>query len=422
MKLKIRHIGRVEQADINLNRITIVAGENGSGKSTISKSLFTVLMSSYRPVQNAEQQKKRSEINLVREWVSKFPFVSSKSVMLRKSIQQAFIESDENENKFVEILIPLMKKLMPDIFYNEAQVKEHIASLFREYQQIISKDLDYYIRYGTQLIINRVFQNQINCVREGKQGSIVYENGIAENYILVNNNVIDKIRFEFGNEEVLPVYITTSDLIDSVCDYKSLYSAEKNDMISYPNSHLTRLLVEGPAPERLVAEEYHKLERQKKFFDEMFKQVLDGEIYLEENKLAYHDNWSNAQIDLQNIASGMKIFLILKRLISNGVFLKNVCLIIDEPETNLHPEWQLVLAHLLVLMSIKLNAVIYINSHSPYFVRAMEYYSNQYQILEQCNFYTMKRQKDKGTFDSEEVSQRLGTIYDKLAEPFNRIM
>ena len=43
MRIGLTNIARVEYADITLNGITVVAGANGSGKSTISKSLYAAL-------------------------------------------------------------------------------------------------------------------------------------------------------------------------------------------------------------------------------------------------------------------------------------------------------------------------------------------------------------------------------------------
>ena len=47
MKIKLSDVGRVKNAEAVLEGITVVAGNNGSGKSTISKSLYTVLEASY---------------------------------------------------------------------------------------------------------------------------------------------------------------------------------------------------------------------------------------------------------------------------------------------------------------------------------------------------------------------------------------
>ena len=75
-----------------------------------------------------------------------------------------------------------------------------------------------------------------------------------------------------------------------------------------------------------------------------------------------------------------------------------------------------------VLLNKNLDIQIYVNSHSPYFVRAIEYYANQYQMLEQCNFYIMRKDVVTGMCKSENVSDNLGVIYDRMAEPFNLIM
>ena len=42
MKLSIENFAKIKRADIELNGITIIAGENDSGKSTVGKVLATV--------------------------------------------------------------------------------------------------------------------------------------------------------------------------------------------------------------------------------------------------------------------------------------------------------------------------------------------------------------------------------------------
>ena len=41
MIIRIENIGKVRHADVKLNGITVVAGENSSGKSTVGKILFS---------------------------------------------------------------------------------------------------------------------------------------------------------------------------------------------------------------------------------------------------------------------------------------------------------------------------------------------------------------------------------------------
>ncbi|MCM1133640.1 MAG: AAA family ATPase, partial [Ruminococcus flavefaciens] len=41
MKLSIKNIGKIESADIKLDGITVICGENNTGKSTVGKVLFS---------------------------------------------------------------------------------------------------------------------------------------------------------------------------------------------------------------------------------------------------------------------------------------------------------------------------------------------------------------------------------------------
>lgn len=42
MNIKIKDIGKIEYADIALDGITIIAGENNTGKGTIGKTVYSV--------------------------------------------------------------------------------------------------------------------------------------------------------------------------------------------------------------------------------------------------------------------------------------------------------------------------------------------------------------------------------------------
>lgn len=50
MRFQIRNIGAIGTADIEIDGITIIAGENNVGKSTVGKSLYAFLhdMSSWK--------------------------------------------------------------------------------------------------------------------------------------------------------------------------------------------------------------------------------------------------------------------------------------------------------------------------------------------------------------------------------------
>ena len=43
-------------------------------------------------------------------------------------------------------------------------------------------------------------------------------------------------------------------------------------------------------------------------------------------------------------------------------------------------------------------------------------------LADVCRFYLMKPAEQPGMYESEDVTENLGVIYDQLAEPFNQIM
>ena len=106
-------------------------------------------------------------------------------------------------------------------------------------------------------------------------------------------------------------------------------------------------------------------------------------------------------------------------LLENGSLQKNGTIILDEPETHLHPDWQIIFAELIVLLNKYLDIHILINSHSPYFVRAIEVYSAKHKVADKCNYYLTYDDIDTGTSKVDDVTNSLNEIYSKLAEAFD---
>lgn len=59
MELKLKNIGKILEADVKLNGITVVAGENNTGKSTLGKVLFSVFSGLYDTKSRIELERKK---------------------------------------------------------------------------------------------------------------------------------------------------------------------------------------------------------------------------------------------------------------------------------------------------------------------------------------------------------------------------
>ena len=62
MRLNITHINKIKKADIILNGLTVIAGNNDSGKSTVGKLLFSVIKS----LSNADRLNSQSQDRIMR--------------------------------------------------------------------------------------------------------------------------------------------------------------------------------------------------------------------------------------------------------------------------------------------------------------------------------------------------------------------
>ena len=88
---------------------------------------------------------------------------------------------------------------------------------------------------------------------------------------------------------------------------------------------------------------------------------------------------------------------------------------LDEPEINLHPEWQLLYDQVIVLLQKKFNFHIIVTTHSAHFMEALELYSQKYEISERCNYYLAGLQEDGAVF--ENVTDNISKIYRQMVDP-----
>ena len=102
-----------------------------------------------------------------------------------------------------------------------------------------------------------------------------------------------------------------------------------------------------------------------------------------------------------------------------NLFRKNGTIILDEPEIHLHPEWQLKFAEIIVLIQKEFNTNILLNTHSPYFLNAIEVYSQKYELSNKCKFY-LADENDGVTFVTD-VTADTEKIYAKLAKPLQEL-
>ena len=152
--------------------------------------------------------------------------------------------------------------------------------------------------------------------------------------------------------------------------------------------------------------------------EKLIKEILGGQIKKENGELFFVRE-NGFKTHMKNTSSGVKQVAIIQTLLNNKELEPNSFLIMDEPEVNLHPEWQIKFAKILVLLVKELDLSIYIASHSPFFIEAIELYSQYYDLIDDSYFYLT--QKAEGyQYDIVSVdSNNLEAIYRNLGQPYD---
>ena len=126
------------------------------------------------------------------------------------------------------------------------------------------------------------------------------------------------------------------------------------------------------------------------------------------------------KLSLSNLATGSKLFLILKILIEKNQLDKETLLILDEPESHLHPEWENIFAQIVVLLAKEVGVKILLTTHSSNFMLAIDAYTKKLDYLENTNFYKTERQSDDSV-SYKLLNDNLEEIYDDFFEYFSEM-
>lgn len=217
------------------------------------------------------------------------------------------------------------------------------------------------------------------------------------------------------------LYIDSTSIFE-IPDKQSLISfvldEENNDFnLPYHVEYLSKLLKKKKRTPDVYDVSNQKIEDIKIRINELIK----GNIYFDESENTFKFKTSNNSYSMKNTASGIKQFGVIPLLLENEQLKESSFLIIDEPEVNLHPEWQIRFAEILVLLAKEANIYLYINSHSPHFIEALEVFSAKEGLDGESKFY-LSEELENDKFSFREIKRKhLNVLYDNLGRPYDEI-
>jgi len=403
MKLSIKNVGKLKEADVEINGITVITGENDTGKSTVGKVLWSIFNGFYE-INEKVYKEKVSELEKIVDKLMKENGYNK----ITDNFKDFFGIFDRTEAK---IAIELLKN---NKNYSENEIKiiinnykkdlkiGNILNFVQEINDTLKISDEEIIKVIVSRVMNKEFHNQINAVFSKEKmniGEISLKIKDKEIDLKIENNEISDVKNYFLiNKETM--YIDNPFILDS-------YDFDDENHQTYL---ATNVFSEN---ENSVISEI-KIKKKLNNIYQKLNSVLSGEILENKNsKFVYRKNGED--IDLKNLSTGLKTFAIIKMLLQNGTLEENGTIILDEPEIHLHPEWQLKFAELIVLLQKEFRMHILLTTHSPYFLNAIEVFSERHKIDDKCKYYVAENEGNSSII--KDLTGNTREIYRKLARP-----
>ena len=414
MKLSIRNVGKLKEADVEINGITVIAGENNTGKSTIGKVLFSIFQSLYKLDDQIIREKRNTikhnlELLYVHATGSFFNNVEFKEIIDEILIEGSKYDIEILKNKILEFISNNSEKTKNEI------PEEPVKRIF-DLLKIPKKSF-------VLAILNRNFSNefndQITNIYTELVGNIKLKIQDKESFLSIENNIIKEIKNEhFLNTEI--VYIDDPFILDDLTDELFVRNAIKNTDYNTIYNHKNYLKYKLIQKKGSLVDEIILNSKLEKFYLKL-NELFEGDIILSNRgNYVYRRKNKGNELNLINLSAGLKSFAVLKMLFINNTLQENGTIILDEPEIHLHPEWQIKFAELIVLLQKEFKMHILLTTHSPYLLKAVQVYSKKYKISNKCKYYMSELDGEQAILVDK--TNKTDDLFYKLAISFENLM
>ena len=455
LELKIKNIGKLTDATVRIGQFTVLAGPNSTGKSFVSKSLYSIF-----DAMNA---------NHAEVYINKL--TNPVRMDLNRLIQRSRGDDDsplhllDKEISELETLAtepPIgdfeeMDKIMPDIIGKAEHIREVFLSLRPSLETILEQD-----RHRVRLsVVKEILDRMEESLTELQKNLIDIDN--AEEFFaygieykiranLIQNFQVPNLSELRGNEDAsseidienLGKFEFSDEKIRFSIDRSGLFELQQYSKVIYLESPVYWKLKNALEDIRL-SPRFRYSDREQisgipgYFYDlasalrqqysgdmdfpEIYekltgKDILGGKIVISDGgDLSFQEN--DRSFSLPVTAMGVTNLGILALLIERKVLDKGSFIFIDEPEAHLHPAWQVVMAETLFELA-KGGVNVVIATHSA-------------DILKWLEVHIKKNPDDEGMvalnkfpvngddISDQDFGDKIAAIKQELTRPFAKL-
>jgi len=435
--LNIQNLGNIQNADVEIRPFTLIAGKNSSGKSFITKSLYSVL-----DALNNNYIENELIINIRKIKKNLDLFHSSFSNIV--AIDQDFIERfyknhidyledffdiyEDFTDTFIDNLI-LIKKDIEEYLEKRSTLKKFKNKIkFLKFMIEAIETIIQVLKDKRTVIIKGIEKNLNDNFKKNYQitslNPIVNENS-KNKHLQINMDGIGKITidkeslldFEFKVDGVEKIQnLSNVVYLDSPVYIKMKKALEKNIFNNILFNKSDRYLNKYPLYIEKLYELLDKKYIDQADFEDIHKEIttiINGELEVNSSGEVEYLQKSGKSIQLSLTAMGITNLGIISLLLKNNIINKGSFLIIDEPEINLHPQWQVELAKLLYKVA-QAGANVIIATHSIDIVKTVELLIKE----DDEDIIAINKMPFDGEFIDKSKEEKIKDILTDLSTPF----
>ena len=416
LRIELRNYMSVRKADIELADLTVLAGVNASGKSTIARIFHTAIETNrnYEAKADVASFIKGRGVRKLLSFYNALQKIHIDSGEIIKWISDVHFGKgnafDEGFEKIREILLAKSKELLE---VDEVKHDKRWLDAFgREVGELFA--LPSQIAEWTRKVMNDIKENQVSF-RSGKDSDLVY----GTSFLSADLDVFtgDNVRITISDGESL-----IFDNKISEANRNSIYSPDcsiylKADRLSYPITESSSGVTVGSDTYKLKPAGV-----QPQLISTRLESLMHGRFSKPAAADAVASDWNFSggvgeteySIPIRKSADGMRALAPLVILDKYGLLNPNTLLVVDEPESHLHPQWIVEVADMLVWLVKERKMRILVATHSPYLVRALKTASLASLESGQLRYYLANATKD----DAGDVKYEYSPIGDDIAPIF----
>lgn len=376
-RIIIHDFGPIKYFETEIKQLTCFIGQQASGKSTISKSIYffkslrddliDILTQAYQSNDDYSQYKIQKE--LIRKIKEKFLNYWGSTFHLDSSFSMTYYYS---EDIFLKIKITKDEKFIDPIFCNEfenrlSKITINLKDIynntnFSNYNLI---DNDFITMIQEMATVNKQIRDTVCTLFQDSRDLL---------FIPAGRSLITILSDQLHKLDLKKTDALTSDFVERVLDYRKKYVVDIEEKIKeykYFNdvNNITDILKAK----------------------DIIETVLHGKYLLEggQEKILFRDRKSGkkkyAKINLSSSGQQEALWILL---IAFDQILRNrsTFIIIEEPEAHLFPTAQYEVIKLIMLLANTNNSIVIITTHSPYVLGSLNNLFYAYSVgIEQKN-------------------------------------